>query len=67
MKIINQDQTPVVYSTKHITAVTTPGVHNLTFYGTAFKGHDSTGSIRSYTMQYTVVSAFLSFTMGEDQ
>jgi len=56
MKIINQDQTPVVYSTKHITAVTTPGVHNLTFYGTAFKGHDSTGSIRSYTMQYTVVA-----------
>ena len=56
MKIIEKDQTPVVYATKHITAATSPGVHYLTFYGVAFKGHDSTGSIRSYTMQYTVES-----------
>ncbi|MBU1177435.1 PKD domain-containing protein [Patescibacteria group bacterium] len=55
-KIIEQSMTPVIYSTKYITAPTTHGTHTLTFYGSAFKGHDSTGSISSYTMQYTVTS-----------
>jgi len=47
---------PYVYTTKTITAATSPGVHNLDFYGTAYWGHASMGVIREYTMQYTVVS-----------